>query len=360
MIPILQTRAPFEGFGETDPIATIIMAVFFGILIIAGIVSGVSSRGSGKKAGGRSVGSSLRSDARKAGLSAKDVTLLKEVAKTLSLATPERLVSSDAFFDAALRRILPLIENGNDPESVKEDKKFQLFEIKKKLLNKPGRDRSLDSSRRLRLSQSVRVTLDGKKWLDAVVTGNTKDSFCIDPPRDERDRIIEVPRDKKLGITFSPDGYRVYTFVTTALAYRTVNGVTMLYLRHAGPIKETQKRKSPRRDSSLPTYFYAVLILTTGSGKREKKRAVVNTSKRFFGKIVDLSAGGCAIQSPQPLVSGTLLKIEFTDEDGTPVTAFGKVQGSARTRGGGIMHVMFTRITKKNLNTIQAYVYGVS
>ena len=61
------------------------------------------------------------------------------------------------------------------------------------------------------------------------------------------------------------------------------------------------------------------------------------------------------LQREQP---GGLIKIDFETNRGVPVTSYGKVVGMRREEiMGYIMNIMFTRVSRKNLNSINAFVY---
>jgi c-di-GMP-binding flagellar brake protein YcgR len=108
-------------------------------------------------------------------------------------------------------------------------------------------------------------------------------------------------------------------------------------------------------------FFWPVFIMNEGSGRRAKKRAFVSDERRGVGRLEDISAGGCSIRTQRPLKAGTLIKVEFETWDRTKLTAFGKVRGTQRTPlRYGVMHIMFTRVSRKNLNMIQSYVYGIA
>ena len=68
---------------------------------------------------------------------------------------------------------------------------------------------------------------------------------------------------------------------------------------------------------------------------------------RTLGTVVDLSAGGCAIQTLNPFDKGKLVMVEFDIDRKAPIRTFGKVMHVHRQKGrGGVMHVMFTRVTR--------------
>jgi hypothetical protein len=53
--------------------------------------------------------------------------------------------------------------------------------------------------------------------------------------------------------------------------------------------------------------------------------------------------------------------VEFDIDKKAPIRAFGKVLNVHRKKGrGGIMHVMFTRVTRQYLNRISEFVYDFS
>ena len=82
---------------------------------------------------------------------------------------------------------------------------------------------------------------------------------------------------------------------------------------------------------------------------------------RTLGTVVDLSAGGCAIQTLNPFEKGKLVMIEFDIDRKAPIRAFGKVMHVHRQKGrGGAMHVMFTSVTRQYLNRISEFVYDFS
>ena len=79
-----------------------------------------------------------------------------------------------------------------------------------------------------------------------------------------------------------------------------------------------------------------------------ERKATVEKNMRTLGTVVDLSAGGCAIQALNPFDKGKLVMVEFDIDRKAPIRAFGKVIHVHRQKGrGGVMHVMFTRVTRQ-------------
>ena len=98
--------------------------------------------------------------------------------------------------------------------------------------------------------------------------------------------------------------------------------------------------------------------MVTVEGKRNERRAVVQEHMRLLGNLLDISAGGCSITSLYPLKPGSLCKIEFELGRRQHLSVFGKIKRVRRqSRRGGIMHVMFTKMSTAFLNQIYLYVY---
>ena len=78
-----------------------------------------------------------------------------------------------------------------------------------------------------------------------------------------------------------------------------------------------------------------------------ERKAIVEQNMRTLGTVLDLSAGGCAIQTLNPFDKGKLVMVEFDIDKKAPIRSFGKVMHVQRQKGrGGSMHVMFTRVTR--------------
>ncbi len=93
-------------------------------------------------------------------------------------------------------------------------------------------------------------------------------------------------------------------------------------------------------------FYYPIRIAESEPGRKGDRKAVVETNMRTLGTVVDLSAGGCAIQSLNPADKGKLVMIEFDIDRQAPVRTFGKVilPASARLLASFWKHVSARRI----------------
>lgn len=351
---ILQT-SPF--FTTPDTTTNRIALAVFAVMVAAVLVAYFA--GGNRTGGGRARG--LKRTARRMGLNRAQVNMLAEMARTLRVQQPMRLLQEPDFLTAAVRRMVRRIDGTSGDPGERENRKALVFQVKQQVSQAQSGSRSLTSTRQLQIGRIVRISTDGHNWLESTVTSNTKSAFGIKVPIDGHGRDVLLGRGTTVFVAFalSSDG-RLYRLKTRIAGMtRSRSGSTML-LTHSDRLEQSQKRRFPRREFDRPALFWPIDVVTVGTGRKAKKQAVVNKYRRNLGQVEEISAGGCSIRSSMPLATGTLLKIEFQTEDRDRLAVFGKVRSVDRAPGRfGIMHVMFTRVTRSNLNRIQSFVYGV-
>jgi hypothetical protein len=143
------------------------------------------------------------------------------------------------------------------------------------------------------------------------------------------------------------------------LGYDNMKGRPTVLIQHSRTLKRNQQRKFRRRPLARSCFFYPIEVVAVGKGRNIKRRAYVQENFKHIGNFLDISAGGCSINSQAPLERGKLLMIEFEIERGERLTAYGKVRRLSQSRGlFSVMHIMFTKVTSRNLNNIYSYVYN--
>ena len=160
-----------------------------------------------------------------------------------------------------------------------------------------------------------------------------------------------------MDIYFWREGDAGYTFRSKVLGYDTVKGNSCVLVQHSKTLRKEQRRRARRKALMRACFYYPVRIADAGG----ERRAVIEHTLRALGTVVDLSTGGCAIQTLSPFEPGRLVMVEFDIERKTPIRAFGKVRGVRRSGPrGGVMHVMYTRVTRQYLNRNCEFVYDFS
>ncbi|MFP4373492.1 MAG: PilZ domain-containing protein [Spirochaetaceae bacterium] len=365
-------QAPdFNFFENPDPTTNIMaLAVFGALLLVLALGAFLSARsspsrpggGGGAGGGGLLAGVNLKRLARSAGLSRDQIRTLQGLVKRYNVQDHARLFTDNAYLTNLVRRAVRDLDTSSMADDERESLKYIIFQIKRLISLHMGGRTTLGSTRRLRAGRDMQISDDKTQWYETLIASNLPEALVVTSPVDRYDRPILWSKGTAVSCRVVAEGTgKVYTFDTHVTGVRKSRSGTGMLLAHTTRIEASQKRRYPRREMDMPVFFWPVFIMTVGTGRHAKKRAFVSDERRGFGRLEDISAGGCSIRSQRPLKAGTLTKVEFETWDRTKLTAFGKVRSTQRTPlRYGIMHIMFTRVSRKNLNMIQSYVYGIA
>ncbi|MDR1231398.1 MAG: PilZ domain-containing protein [Spirochaetaceae bacterium] len=131
-------------------------------------------------------------------------------------------------------------------------------------------------------------------------------------------------------------------------------------LSAAEEIKNTAERLNARwykrKKTDIPVSFYLVVEKEEQAGAKKIKRLSLDSVKHT-GNMLDISSGGCALNTRGSYKTGARLKLEFK---------IGKTSGAAlahilrinQNQVGNVLHVRFLKVPVKSQNTINAYVFN--
>ncbi len=353
---ILLQAMPTLAKSNTTSIIVGISILFIFILML--IVAGRSS--SGRSGSGGPVKFSKRKFRKVAGgrgLSKGEINHLEAIYRRYRIQKPYQLLANSGILDSALKRAINSIEESQMTEQEKEAQKLSLYRIKQKIERSTKGVKPPGSTRTLRLGQNLSIAVAGVRY-QSRVTSNLQKSLGLQIPTDQRGDQVRWKKWTKATIFFWRSNGQGFSFSTKVLGYNVVKGSTSLFVQHSTSIKEAQQRRYRRRELERPCYYYPITLIKSGVGKSATKKAMVETRRGTLGTILEVSAGGCSIRSTRPLVGGELIKVEFETVKGQKVIVLGKIRRMRKAEPrGGIMHVMFTRVSRHNLNQINEYVY---
>ena len=357
---LLQTNFQWK---ETDPLTTAIAAgifiAFIAFLVIANAASGTSGRtpsGGGTRRFSRRA---FRQRGRKLELSTPQIKTLENLIKRFGVQNPMNLLSNPALLDSLLKRAIQAIDGMSASEQERENQKLQLYRIKQTIERNAHSKTVYSGTRQLRVGTRLTISPEGGGRYQSKLLTNLKDSLAVAVPADPAGRQLRWKRWTKVRVFFWKANGQGYSFVTKISGYGKVRGSDVLMLNHTSSIVQAQQRKYRRRNIDRPAYIYPVRILSDGIGKGAKKRAHVEGGRGTLSTMLDISSGGCSIRTAHPLSAGELIKVEFEAEHRSVINFYGKVLGTRKARPyGAIMHIMFTRISKQNLNNINAFIYN--
>ncbi len=359
---LLQTD--FTPLRETN--ITSDMIIYFGIgvvVVIALIVVGaILSRRSRPRTASdvqRYSSGIFRREAKRMGLAGFQIDLLEELVRICRVKQPLLVFTSASLLDDTLKKGLYSLDNARDlAEEARENRKATIFQIKQILERNARKGAVLRSTTFLRPGQLVTITPEGAGAFASKVISNMKDFLTVSAPAQPAGADTRWMRGTKLSVYLWRDNDAGYSFISKVLGYDTVKGVPSVLIQHSKTLRREQRRRNRRREIMRQCFYYPIKIVETGQGRKAVRKASVEQSMRTLGIVVDLSAGGCAIQTMNPFDRGKLVMVEFDIDKKAPIRAYGKVMHVHRKKGrGGIMHLMFTRVTRQYLNRISEFVY---
>jgi hypothetical protein len=362
MIKLTLLQTDIDFFAETDQTSTIIFGIVFLALIAVAVIGNAISQ----KRGGRSSGSSsgggfkrgrFRRTARRTGLDRNQISALEDIAVSQKLRNPERLLVNGKYLDDALARAIFSIDESTATEEQRESQKTLLFQAKRTIASHSTSKKPLPSTRAVKQGTDVRITR-GRNSYDTVVAGSTQRFIGVRAPKSANGEPMRFRRGEPVNLAIMTSADRVFAFDTRVHDQKKISGMHTVLFPHKENVEQIQKRRYPRREFDRACYFYRVRVVTTGTGRNQQRQAVINKDQRHLGRIEDISAGGCAVRASNPLGEGRLIRVDFDTHSGEHVTAFGKVKSIDQSGRGGLMHIAFTRMSRKNLNKIAAYAYG--
>jgi c-di-GMP-binding flagellar brake protein YcgR len=301
----------------------------------------------------------FRRTAKAMGLSGPQTEMLEALVRACKVKQPFLVFSSAGLLDDTLRKGLHSLDNMREvTEEEKENRRALIFGIKQVIERNARKGSVLRSTTFLRPGQQLSITPEGRGQFASKVISNMKDFLTVSAPAVQTGGDARWMRGTKLAVYFWRENDAGYSFPSKVLGYDTVKGISSVLIQHSKTLRREQRRRSRRRQLMRACFYYPIKITESGQGRKMERKAMVEQNMRTLGTVVDLSAGGCAIQTLNPFEKGKLVMIEFDIEKKAQIRAFGKVMHVHRQKGrGGSMHVMFTRVTRQYLNRISEYVY---
>lgn len=359
---LLQTPLPTLQQGNTT--STIIAVGVFGLFILFLIIAGASGNNRSGTSGTYTQRNKkfnkrkFRHHATSRGLSRGEIQLLENMVRRFRIQSPFALLNNGAILDSTLKKSLKEVEESPMDPDEREAQKLTLYRIKQKIERSTRGVKAPDSSRQLKMGQTLSIAVNDVRY-QCKITSNLQKSFGVTVPKDRSGTEIRWKKWTKVEVFFWRSNGQSFSFSTKILGYNMIRGIPSIFLQHTNSIKEARQRRYRRKSMERPAYFYPIRIVSTGLGKNSTRKAIVDSTRGTLATILDISAGGCSLRSSYPLGRSELMKMEFETSQQQKVTVFGKVVGMDKmSPPGGIMHVMFTRISRSNMNRINSYIYS--
>ncbi len=296
-------------------------------------------------------GFALRRIAREIGLNKEQTKMLDFVLRTDQVSDIERSINSSELLDRHFRRAYRVLESAAGTDEDKQNKIAVLFSTRNKL--ETNVSSGLESTKQLKENSAVIVT-DEKGRHNLSVISASSDYLALECPENALGSPIKVPKGTVINAIVFIKNNKGFSFSSKVAGYSSVRGHSALLINHSNKLNPLSQRRFRRRQAVIAANLY--LVYVEGSGK--KQRLIVD-KRRLSGNIADISVGGCSINVKAAVQVGSRLKIEFA-QGTSSVAALGQVLRTNKAGMATILHIKFLRVSRKSMNTINAFVYEFS
>jgi c-di-GMP-binding flagellar brake protein YcgR len=361
-LPLLQAGYQFLPAPKTSSIVyvLIIAGIVLVLLAVGGLLAYRRSHYRDPEQRRRFRASEFRRTAASMGLGQQHIEYLEYLVRVCKVKQPFMVFTNAGLLDDVLRKgIYSLQQDASVKQEDKEQRTALMFQIKQLIERNARKGIGISSSHFLRVGQGVVIDPEGGGQYQSRVMSNMRDMLALAAPKNEAGTVLRWQRGTRLKLSFWREADAGYSFESKVLAYDSLKGAPCLLVQHSKTLRRAQQRRFRRTALNRPCFFFPVHIVEEQQGRKTVRRAMVQTNRRVLGHVQDISAGGCAISTMYPLPAGSLCKAEFEIGRQDRITVFGKIK---RVRGlgqhrGGVMHLMFTTLSRKHLNQIYSYVY---
>ena len=188
-----------------------------------------------------------------------------------------------------------------------------------------------------------------------TVAQNTKDFFTAEIP----EFVYKTPRKPELltrsRFTFKTQDGLSYNLITRIMRYNEGNdGKYYMILAHSEQL-ESQAQRHYKREFFERDCLFASVKVNEKADKSEEKYIV--SEKEYEGKISNISAGGCCIQTTLPIKEKQYIGVHLPDT-GIEETIIGIIRRTRRLPSGKLaLHIQFVDISLHAKNRIYILVY---
>jgi hypothetical protein len=301
----------------------------------------------------RTSSSSVHKLSRSIGLDSSQAKMLSFVLKNDGVTDPERAIQSSTLLDRHFKRAYNAIGRISGSEDETQQKLSVLFATRNILEAATGGGMDINSTRVIPENTPAVLILGENNYPIRVISSRGA-YLLVETPLNSMGEPVFVEPGTPITLSFFTKSSNGFSIVSKVNGTAKAPGEgQVLQITHSNAIKRLSQRRFRRRQTVLPVEFNLVRL---EPGPRKGEQKMVVDKRKATGKILDISVGGCSIQTSSAISAGVRLKIDFT-ADKQHVVALGEVLRTNRNRTGTVMHIKFLKVPRKSLNIINALVF---
>ena len=232
----------------------------------------------------------------------------------------------------------------------------ELFMLRTRLEKISNSLKNIPSSHNIPEGQTLTLPATGGRVYNFKIAKNEKDSITLEmPPNFEGTEFQPKPLDK-IVMTFLSKHNILYVLSTRVIRFQHgPGGIGEMVIRHSNAVSMQNRRQFKRVNVGNQCTFSAVEETT---GKRGDVSYAPKENK-YEGKLADVSAGGCMIQTKLPIKRDQKLWIKISLPDKPEFEAIGLIVSAQKNNETEVfsLHISFIEVPEESRNDIFAYVY---
>jgi hypothetical protein len=348
-----------QFYKETNPMDAVYFGIGVGVVIIILVIVNLSKKRLGINNSNFSAphprsagGFALRNLAHSVGLDSSQSKMFSFVMKNNGVTDPERVLQSPTLLDRHFKRAYNTIARtaANDEA---QQKLSVLFATRNILESAAGGGTGINSTRVLPENTPAVLIVRSDSYPVRVVSSRGA-YLLVENPVNALGDLISIARNTPVTLSFYTKSSNGFSVNSTVYGDAKAPGEgQVLQIVHSNTIKRLSQRRFRRRQTVIPAEFNLVRL---EPGPRKQEQKMVVDKRKATGNVLDISIGGCSIQTPSAISAGVRLRIGFATGK-QRVIALGEVLRTNRNRTGTVMHIKFLKVPRQSLNLVNALVF---
>ena len=285
-------------------------------------------------------------------LTSQDVAILWEVCRLTDCNNIIYFIKSNAEVNELFHKAYELMKEQN---LFTDQKMNDFFSCLFKLEMMVAQTKKILSTRQIPPSSVIfYISAEGEQY-PFTVTQNQKDFFTAEIP----EFIYKSPRRPELltrsRFTFKTSDGLSYNLITRIIRYNEGNDEKFyMVLSHSEQL-ESQAQRHFKREFFEKECFFSSVSVNENPKKGEEKYKI--STKEYDGKLTNISAGGCCIQTTLPIKEKQYIAVHLP-ETGIEEPIVGIIRRTRRLPTGKLaLHIQFIDISLQAKNRIYTLVY---
>ncbi len=213
--------------------------------------------------------------------------------------------------------------------------------------------RTLSSTRQIPENSIIFYIADSGEQYPFTVINNNKDFFIVEIP----DFMATNERKPKTLIrsrfTFKTSDGLSYNLISRIIRYDvSKEGKNLMIISHTDQL-ECQAQRNFKRE-----FFQEICLFSSvKSENKNNEKVYIESEKKYKGKLTNISAGGCCINTTLPIKENQLIGINLP-EHGIDETIVGVIRRTRKLPNMTFaLHIQFIKLSLKTKNQIYTMVY---